>query len=274
LACLYSEHLGQLDKAYELANKARGLLPDDPWTADTLGWIFFKKAQYDRALALLRESGEKLPAEPEIQFHLGMTDYMLGKQEPARLALQRAVETGRDFPDKQDAQRRLALLNLDTRVANATDLADLEERLREEPNDPVALGRLAAIQECDQADGEQAQRATGVRHSPPDLPTEAATADPEFSDCETCRIRAGSGDTGEVGAARDAFIKANTSRTIITIYECSNIAFSIRYPLFRISLGLQERAAETLPQSGQNVEFYQVQSASRPSLRPTFFPSS
>jgi tetratricopeptide (TPR) repeat protein len=151
LACLYSEHLGQLDKAYEMATRARGLLPDDPSTADTLGWIFFKKADYDRALALLSESAEKLSADPEIQYHLGMVHYMRGEEEPARVGLQRAAEASKDFPDKEEARRRLALLKIDVKMTNPTDLAELEKQLREEPNDPVALCRLAAIQERDGA---------------------------------------------------------------------------------------------------------------------------
>ena len=151
LACLYAEHLGQLDKAYEMANRARGLLPDDPNTADTLGWIFFKKTEYDQALTFLGESADKLPTEPEIQFHLGMTHYMLGEEEPARLALQRAVETNKDFPDKEEAQRRLALLKIDSKTASPAELAELEKRVGEEPHDPEALSRLAAIQERDGA---------------------------------------------------------------------------------------------------------------------------
>ena len=43
LAYIYSESLNQLDRAYDLAQHARALLPFDPSTADTLGWICFKK---------------------------------------------------------------------------------------------------------------------------------------------------------------------------------------------------------------------------------------
>ena len=43
LAYLYSEYLDQLDRAYELAQQARALLPIDPSTADTLGWVLFQK---------------------------------------------------------------------------------------------------------------------------------------------------------------------------------------------------------------------------------------
>ena len=35
---------------------------------------------------------------PEIQFHVGMAHYMLGEEEPARLALQKAADASADFP--------------------------------------------------------------------------------------------------------------------------------------------------------------------------------
>ena len=61
LAALYSEHLGQLDKAYDLAQKAREAVPNEPNIADTLGWILFKKGDYGNALRLLQQSSSKLP---------------------------------------------------------------------------------------------------------------------------------------------------------------------------------------------------------------------
>jgi len=55
LAYLYAERFNQLDKAYELARKARILEPLNPAVADTLGWISYKQAQYQR--------GARSPAE-------------------------------------------------------------------------------------------------------------------------------------------------------------------------------------------------------------------
>jgi tetratricopeptide (TPR) repeat protein len=107
LANIYSDQLSQLDKAYELAERARKALPDDPHAADTLGWIFFKKGLYHSALSLLEQSAAKLPAEPESQFHLGMALSMIGDRDDASRALQRAAEASKDFPDKEEARRRL-----------------------------------------------------------------------------------------------------------------------------------------------------------------------
>jgi tetratricopeptide (TPR) repeat protein len=145
LAILYSDRFGQLDKAYDLATKAKEAA-NEPHIADTLGWILFKRGDYNGALPLLQDSAAKLPNLPEIQFHLGMTYYMLGEEEPARLALQKAVDTPADFPAKDQARRRLTMLATPGGTANATR-TELENYLRESPNDPVALTRLAEVQQ-------------------------------------------------------------------------------------------------------------------------------
>src|SRR5215472_12924636 len=146
LAVLYSEHFGQLDKAYHLATKAKEAA-NEPHIADTLGWILFKRGAYTGALRLLQESADKLPNLPEIQFHLGMTHYMLGEEEPARVALQKVVDAPADFPAKDQARRRLALLATPAGTSNVAVRTELENYLRESPNDPVALTRLAEVQQ-------------------------------------------------------------------------------------------------------------------------------
>jgi tetratricopeptide (TPR) repeat protein len=146
LAILYSEHFGQLDKAYELAKRAKEAA-NEPHIADTLGWILYKQGDYNGALPLLQESAGKLPNLPEIQFHLGMTYYMLGEEEPARVALQNAVDASADFPAKDEARRRLSMLAIPAGTVNATVRTQLENYLRESPKDPVALTRFAEVQQ-------------------------------------------------------------------------------------------------------------------------------
>ncbi len=170
LAYLCFARFGQLDKAYELAEQAHQLQPADPYSADTLGWILYQKGEYTRCLGFFQESAAKLPADTEIQFHLGMAHYMMGEEEPARLALELAIQPGKDFPEKAEAPRRLALLALDAKTANAAVLADLEQWLQKTPNDPVALSRLGAIQERDGALDKAVQTyQTALRHTPQNI---------------------------------------------------------------------------------------------------------
>jgi tetratricopeptide (TPR) repeat protein len=72
---------------------------------------------------------------------------MMGEEAPARVALQRAIAFGADFPGKDEAKRKLALLSMDARSADAAGVAELEKASKDNPSDPVALIRLAAIRE-------------------------------------------------------------------------------------------------------------------------------
>ena len=126
LAYLYTEHLNNLDKAYELARKAHELQPNDAAPADTLGWALYKRGDYQQALSILQESAEKAPDNPEIQFHLGMTAYMMGQTDLARVALKKAAGAAKDFPGKDESKRRLALLESGTGASPELSISQLD----------------------------------------------------------------------------------------------------------------------------------------------------
>jgi tetratricopeptide (TPR) repeat protein len=148
LAYLYSEHFNDLDKAYQLAEKDRELAPYDPYVADTLGWILYKRHDFQRALALMQESMDKQPANAEVHYHVGMAHYMLGDEESARLNLKFALSKS-DFEATNEVLRRLKILDLDPKTASASDRASLDNQIQTDPADPIALTRLAALQERD-----------------------------------------------------------------------------------------------------------------------------
>ena len=142
LAYLYTEHMDNLDKAYELANKARGLVADDASVGDTFGWVLYKRGDYQQALAVLQQSAEKAGDNPEIQFHLGMTAYMMGQTDLAKLALQKAASAGQDFPGKEESKQRLALLESGTGPSSELSVAQLEVITQSHPKDIVSQMRL------------------------------------------------------------------------------------------------------------------------------------
>ena len=147
LAWLYAEHLGQTDKAYEIASKARELQPYDPFAADTMGWILYQMKQYPKALSLLQESAGKIGKQADVQLHLGLTYYKLDEEGPARAALQHAEELNKDVTDREEADRCLAILAIEPASAGPEARAMLNKRLAATPDDPVARARLAAIDE-------------------------------------------------------------------------------------------------------------------------------
>ncbi|MEO6002478.1 MAG: tetratricopeptide repeat protein [Opitutus sp.] len=146
LAFLYSEHFNELDKAHELAQRARELMPDEPHAADTLGWILYKKHQYARSLPLLEDSAAGLANDPDVQYHLGMSRYMMGLAEPARQSLERALELKNDAA-AADIRRRLAVLSIGPKDAGTRVIETLEKHIAESADDPIALARLGSAYE-------------------------------------------------------------------------------------------------------------------------------
>jgi tetratricopeptide (TPR) repeat protein len=145
LACVLTGHLDQSGQALALARRAHELVPADPSIADTLGWILYQKGDYIRATELLRESAGKSGRVAEVEFHLGMAEYMTGKESDARTALLRALELNDEFTEKDACRQHLAILNIDPAKAGNDLRAWLEKWVSHNPADPVALGRLAAL---------------------------------------------------------------------------------------------------------------------------------
>ncbi len=108
LAWLYAHGNGNLDVALGLAQTAREVDPNDPGTADTLGWIYYLKGAYLKAQGLLDEALEKMPDHPVVNYHAGMTQLKRNHPERAREYLTRALATGGDFPGRDKAEQALA----------------------------------------------------------------------------------------------------------------------------------------------------------------------
>jgi Flp pilus assembly protein TadD len=145
LACVYADHLNQLDQAYQLARQARNLAPADPAIADTLGWILFRQGQYAAALDPLEQGADKLYRMPTVQFHLGMAYYMMGDEAEAKAAFQRALQLKQDFPEQAECRQRLAILAIDPQTAGTKTRVWLEDWTAKNPGDSIALLRLAAL---------------------------------------------------------------------------------------------------------------------------------
>jgi tetratricopeptide (TPR) repeat protein len=145
LAYIYAERLNELDKGLEIARKARTLAPANPSVADTLGWVFFKRDDYQEAVPLLEEAADKISDNPEVRFHLGMAHYMMGQEDAARSDFTQALSAARDFPGKKEAERRLDLLKQTANGPSTLTAAQLENMLKEHPKDMVVRLRLADV---------------------------------------------------------------------------------------------------------------------------------
>ena len=110
-----------------------------------MGWVLYKRGDYQQALTILQESAEKAADNPEIQFHLGMTAYMMGQTDMARVALKKAASAAKDFPGKDESKRRLALLESGTGASPELSISQLEAMTKEQPNDVISQMRLGKL---------------------------------------------------------------------------------------------------------------------------------
>ena len=62
----------ELDQAAKVAELARAMSPDNPVVLDTLGWVYFRQGNYERALPLLKDAVRAKGTTPSRKYHYGM----------------------------------------------------------------------------------------------------------------------------------------------------------------------------------------------------------
>jgi tetratricopeptide (TPR) repeat protein len=107
LAFLLSTHGGNLDVALSWAQKARQWLPENPTTADTLGWIYYQKGLYNMAIPLLQEAADKDVNRPAYYYHLGLAQRRAGEKDKARASLTKALKLDPKYGLAEEAHKAL-----------------------------------------------------------------------------------------------------------------------------------------------------------------------
>ncbi len=110
LAWLLLEHAGDKERALTYAETAWKALPTDPYIADTLGWVYFNRQMYAKAVSLLKEAVETLPEHPTVLFHYGMAQYWNDNNAEAKKSLTKFLALSPDNPDASKAKKVLAAL--------------------------------------------------------------------------------------------------------------------------------------------------------------------
>jgi len=147
-AVLCLEHSGDLNRAQELARKAKDLAPFDAQVALVAGRIAYASGDYVSALNLLRESAQAITDSSDVSYYLGMANYMQGRVHVATQELSRALSAGLDSARADDARLLLQTVRLtaDAKVLSALP-APVEEKLKQEPKYIPGLMLLARIKE-------------------------------------------------------------------------------------------------------------------------------
>jgi len=135
-----------LDRAFQLAQEAHRLAAHEPLIADTLGWVLFKRGEYQRAHRHLSEAVAKVSDNPSVKFHHGMSCLVMADETAARAAFGAVVEGPPSFPRRQEAVEMLARLDAVIEPGDA-GISLLEANISKHPLDMVSRLKLAAIHE-------------------------------------------------------------------------------------------------------------------------------
>ena len=88
---LYSQRSVDDPKAYDLAQRARQVYPQDPEIAKALGILSYRREYYPRAAELLQEAATARKDDPEVLFYLGQAHYQLKQWNQCKTVLERAL---------------------------------------------------------------------------------------------------------------------------------------------------------------------------------------
>jgi tetratricopeptide (TPR) repeat protein len=112
LAWLYLEHQSNPRKALLAVDYAKGYRDNDPHLLDTLGWIYYKTGDYERAKSVLEPLARDAAGDfPAVHFHLASTYYRQGNRDTAQRELEVALRSTGAFTDRAEAEalhKRLA----------------------------------------------------------------------------------------------------------------------------------------------------------------------
>jgi len=78
---------------------------------DTLGWVHYKRGEYDQAISALLKADKILPQQPIIYYHLGKTYMDKGDKLSAQKYLQKVADSSAQFKGREDALSLLLVLD-------------------------------------------------------------------------------------------------------------------------------------------------------------------
>jgi len=111
LAYLLGDHGSgkvDLDRALALAQKADTVSPENPSVFDTLGWVHYRRGEFNEAAQWLSKAQAMDAENPVTNFHLGMAHYRAGNAEKAKAHLSAALAYKNSFPGREEAVKTMA----------------------------------------------------------------------------------------------------------------------------------------------------------------------
>jgi uncharacterized protein HemY len=112
IAYTYAEQNRELDEALKMAMRALKKDPENPFIQDTVGWIYFQKGQFKKAVVWLEKAFNGAQNEAIIMDHLGDAYYKLGLLEKAQVMYDLAAESSDDESFRIQVKTKLQALRV------------------------------------------------------------------------------------------------------------------------------------------------------------------
>jgi Tfp pilus assembly protein PilF len=90
-----------LDQALELVQRALEIRPEDGYIMDSMGWVYYKKQAYDKAVFYLEKAVELSNYETVIAAHLADAYLKTGERKKAVAMYKKALENARQDQKKE-----------------------------------------------------------------------------------------------------------------------------------------------------------------------------
>ncbi len=97
----------RLDEAEAMIRKALKIRPNEPAFWDSLGWVYFQRGEYKKALEWVEKAVKAQPNDAELRYHLGMIFWKLGEREKAIRELREAVKIDPTHSQANEALEQL-----------------------------------------------------------------------------------------------------------------------------------------------------------------------
>jgi tetratricopeptide (TPR) repeat protein len=101
----FAEQGIRLDEAETLIKKALSLKPDSGYIVDSLGWVYYQKGLYPKALKMLQKAVTLTPNDPAIMEHLGDAYFKTKAYEKALQAYEKALTL--EPPDEEQIKKKI-----------------------------------------------------------------------------------------------------------------------------------------------------------------------
>ena len=101
----FAEQGIRLDEAETLVKKALSLKPDSGYIVDSLGWIYYQKGLYAKALKTLQRAVTLTPNDPAIMDHLGDAFFKTKAYEKALQAYEKALTL--ESPTEEQIKKKI-----------------------------------------------------------------------------------------------------------------------------------------------------------------------